>query len=566
MPAMPRRLSLGLDFGTESGRALLVDVASGEEVASAVHRYADGVIDERLPGTSIELEPEWALQNPDDWIEVLRHAVPEAMRIAGAAPEEVIGIGIDFTACTVLPTLERGTPLCVLAPWRETPHAWPKLWKHHAAHPEAERITALAAERAEPWLAEVGGRVSSEWMHSKALEILLDAPEVYDAAERIIEGGDWIVWQLTGVESRNATAAGYKALWSKERGYPSPAFLSALDPRMAGFHTEKTPAPVVAPGHRVGVLLDEAAEWMGLRAGIPVSAATIDAHASVPGAGVTGPGAMVLILGTSTCHMLMDRRVHHVPGISGVVEDGIVPGLVGYEAGQAGVGDIFEWFVEHGAPAEAARRAEQEGMTLYELLEREAAELAPGESGLLALDWWNGNRSVLTDASLNGVIVGMTLGTRAHQIYRALIEATAFGTRIIIDTFERNGVAVTELVACGGLAERNRLLLQIYADVTGREFRVARSGLTSALGAAMNGAVAAGNAGGGYDDIATAARAMGRFADDVYHPIAEHRRIFDQLFGEYVRLHDYFGRGGNDVMRVLRETARAIVAMKSPTS
>ena len=553
---MARRLALGLDFGTESGRALLVDTLTGEEVASAVHRYADGVIDERLPDTTVTLEPEWALQNPDDWLEVLRHAVPEAMRLAAAAPEDVIGIGVDFTACTILPTLERGTPLCVLAPWRDIPHAWPKLWKHHAAQPEAERFTALALERGEPWLAEVGGRVSSEWMHGKALEILVDAPEVYEAAERIIEGGDWLVWQLTGVESRNATAAGYKALWSKDRGYPSSGFLRALDPRMERFHIEKTPAPVVAPGARVGWLVEEAAEWMGLRAGIPVSAATIDAHASVPGAGVTGPGSMVLILGTSTCHMLMDRAVHLVPGISGVVEDGIVPGLVGYEAGQAGVGDIFEWFVEHGAPAEAARRAEEEGISLYQLLERDAATLAPGESGLLALDWWNGNRSVLTDATLSGAIVGMTLGTRAHEIYRALIEATAFGTRIIIEAFERNGVAVSELVACGGLAERNRLLLQIYADATGREFRVAGSSLTSALGAAMNGAVAAGAAGGGFDDIASAARTMGRFAEEIHRPIDEHHRVYDRLFEEYVRLHDYFGRGGNDVMRGLRSIAR----------
>ena len=549
---MARRLALGLDFGTESGRALLVDVATGDEIASAVHEYADGVIDERLPLRGAMLEPDWALQNPDDWIAVLREAVPRAMRDAGAQPGEIVGIGVDFTACTILPTTFDGTPLCTLDAWRGVAHAWPKLWKHHGAKPEAERITTLAAERGEPWLAEVGGRVSSEWMHSKVLEILSDAPAVYAAADRIIEAGDWIVLQMTGVESRNSTAAGYKALWSKSRGNPSRDFLHALDPRLANFHEDKTPAPVVAPGHRVGVLTDAMAATMGLRAGIPVSAATIDAHASVPGAGVTHAGAMVLILGTSTCHMLMDERVQLVPGISAVVEDGIVPGLAGYEAGQAAVGDIFEWFVDHMLPSDVMSRASAEGVGPYEMLARDASTLAPGESGLLALDWWNGNRSVLTDASLSGMIVGMTLGTRAHEIYRALIEATAFGTRVIIEAFEKSGVRVRELVACGGLAERNKLLLQIYADVTGREFRVAGSALTSAVGAAMNGAVAAGASGGGYDNIAGAAAAMGRYADTTYRPNEAHRNVYEQLYAEYISLHDYFGRGLNDVMRRLR--------------
>lgn len=548
---MSRKLALGLDFGTISGRALLVDVANGEEVASAVHSYADGVIDERLPQSNVMLAHDWALQNPKDWLDVLRIAVPDALRAANASADDVVGIGVDFTACTILPTEPDGRPLCTVDRWRATPHAWPKLWKHHSAQPEAERITAIASERNEPWLADIGGRISSEWMHSKVLEILNDAPDVYDASARIVEAGDWIVWWLTDVESRNATAAGYKALWSRSRGNPSHEFLRALDPRLERLHDDLTPAAIVSPGHRVGVLTEYAASAMGLNAGTPVSAATIDAHASVPGAGVTGPGAMVLILGTSTCHMLMDAGVHHVPGISAVVEDGIVPGLAGYEAGQAGVGDIFDWFVEHGVASEVAARAHSEGISIFEHLERNAAKLAPGESGLLALDWWNGNRSILTDASLSGVLVGMTLNTRSHEIYRALIEATAFGTRIIIEAFEAHGVEVRELVACGGLAERNRLLMQIYADVTGREFRAAGTALTSALGAAMNGAVAAGVNGGGYGDIETAAKHMRRFADDVYRPDPIRHAIYNELFAHYVTLHDYFGRKP-DLLRSLR--------------
>jgi len=552
---MPQ-FALGLDFGTESGRALVVNVATGEIVGSAVHRYADGVMDEHLPGTSIELEPDTALQNPNDYIETLKHAVPEALQQGGVRAEDVIGIGVDFTACTILPTRADGTPLCTLDEFRANPHAWVKLWKHHAAQPEADRINALARERNEPWLALYGGRISSEWYHSKTLQILNDAPEIYQAADRIVEGGDWIVWQMTGALKRNACAAGYKALWQKGMGYPSNDFLCALDPRLDRLNETKLAGEIVAPGTRVGVLTERAAQWMGLHPGIAVAAATIDAHAAVPGAGVTEPGRMVLILGTSTCHMILDRARHLVPGISGVVEDGILPGWFGYEAGQVGVGDLFEWFVEHNLDVRYAQRAQARGISPYQLLEEDAAKLQPGESGLLALDWWNGCRTPLVDANLSGVIVGLTLGTRAPEIYRALIEATAFGTQIIIETFEQNGVAVNELVACGGLAERNKLLLQIYADVTGREFVEAGSGHTSALGAAMLGAYAAGRAAGGYDSVTEAARRMFPAKRMTRQPNAIHHATYQKLFAEYRALHEYFGRGANEVMKRLRALRR----------
>ncbi len=559
------KFALGLDFGTESGRALLVDVATGQEAGSAVHRYADGVIDERLPSTGQPLEPDWALQNPQDYIETLKHAAPAALKQAGARPEQVIGIGIDFTSCTILPTTASGVPLCFLDAWRGNPHAWVKLWKHHAAQPEADRINALARERNEPWLATYGGKVSSEWLHSKTLQILNEAPAVYAAAERIIEAGDWIVWQLTGVERRNACAAGYKALWDKRRGYPDNDFLCALDPRLDGLTAQKLAGPVYAPGVRAGQLTGQAAAWMGLLPGTAVATATIDAHASVPGAGVTEPGRMVLILGTSTCHMVLDRERHLVPGISGVVEDGILPGLFGYEAGQAGVGDLFEWMVQHATPAEYSTRAAELGVSVYDVLAAEASKLKPGESGLLALDWWNGNRSVLVNAELSGLLVGATLGTRAPDIYRALIEATAFGTQLIIETFEAHGVAIHQLVAAGGLAERNPLLLQIYADVTGREFIASGLGQASALGAAMFGAVAAGAQAGGYDSIADAARHMAPAGARTYSPDARHHAIYERLMAQYRRLHDYFGRGENDVMKELR-AIRALASAEAHAS
>jgi len=551
------KFAIGLDFGTESGRALVVDVATGREVGSAAYRYADGVIDERLPGTTIKLEPDTALQNPNDYVETLKRAVPEALKQGGVRADDVIGIGVDSTACTILPTRTDGTPLCTLNEFKSNPHAWTKLWKHHAAQPEADRINALARERNEPWLAIYGGIVSSEWYHSKTLQILNDAPEIFNAADRIIEAGDWLVWQISGALKRNACAAGYKGLWVKGLGFPSNDFLRALDPRLDRLNETKLVGEIVAPGTRVGFLNEQAARWMGLRPGIAVAAPTIDAHAAVPGAGVTEPGRMVLILGTSSCHMILARERHLVPGISGVVEDGILPGLFGYEAGQVGVGDIFEWFVEHGTAARYKHRAKERGISAYQLLEEEAAKLEPGESGLLALDWWNGCRTPLVDANLSGLLIGATLGTRSPDIFRALIEATAFGTQMIIETFERHGIAVNELVACGGLAERNKLLLQIYADVTGREFKEAGSGHTSALGAAMFGAYAAGRAAGGFDSLTDAAKAMAQTKDVTHKPNTQHHATYQKLFAEYRTLHEYFGRGTNDVMKRLREIRNA---------
>jgi L-ribulokinase len=547
------RYSIGLDFGTESARALLVDIATGREVATSVYRYSDSVIDETLLGSDVRLGHDWALQNPADYIETLKHVVPEVLQLGGVRPEDVIGIGVDFTACTLVPVAEDGQPLCFDAKWRSHPHAWPKLWKHHAAHRQAERITAVAEERGEEWLSQFGGRISSEWLHSKALQMLDEAPEVFDATACFVEAGDWIVRAMTGSTLRNVTAASCKGLWRKGVGYPASEFLCAIDPRLEALNRSKLSGDVVPAGTRAGGLTEEAAGWVGLLPGTAVSVATIDAHAAVPGAGVTGPGCMVLILGTSTCHMMVDTRRVLVPGISGVTDDSIIPGMFGYEAGQAAVGDIFEWFVEHMVPATYSQMAAERNMDIYQLLEEEAAKLQPGESGLVALDWWNGNRSLLVDAGLSGMIVGMTLGTRAPEIYRALIEATAFGTKIIIDAFEEQGIAVQELVAAGGLAERNKLLVQIYADVTGREFRVAGSSQCSALGAAMFGAVAAGRSNGGYDSIAEAARQMASSVAAAYHPDPQRHDVYRRLFDEYRLLHDYFGRGGNDVMKRLRE-------------
>jgi len=548
-----RKYAIGIDFGTESGRAVLVDVADGREVATSVHHYANGVIDEHLPGSDFRLEPDWALQDPNDYLEVFKNTIPAVLRESGVDLADVIGIGIDFTACTMMPAKQDGTPLCFIPEWRDEPHAWVKLWKHHAAQPEANQLNEIARERGYTFLDRYGGKISSEWLIPKIWQILDEAPQIYAEADRFIEAADWVIWMLTGVESRNSCTAGYKAIWSKKDGYPPKEFFKALDPRMENLVDEKLSREISSLGDRAGTLTAEAARWTGLNEGTAVAIANVDAHVSVPAATVVDVGQMVIIMGTSNCHMVLGNEERIVPGMCGYVEDGIIPGFFGYEAGQSCVGDHFAWFVENCVPAAYMQEAGERGVDIHTLLEEKAAHLLPGESGLLALDWWNGNRSVLVDVDLTGLLIGQTLATTPEEIYRALIEATAYGTRTIIETFNENGVPVREIVATGGLPDRNKLLMQIYADVTGLEIKVAAAQQTPALGSAIFGAVAADKDVGGYDSIYDASKAMAHLRDEVYRPNLTHKKVYDQLYTEYVRLHDYFGRGENDVMKRLKK-------------
>ena len=556
---MSGSFTIGVDFGTESGRAVVVDVTNGRELATAIHAYANGVINNHLPAPDddVRLGPDWALQDPRDYIRTFQEAVPRVVAAAGIDPADVVGIGIDFTACTMLPTTAEGTPLCEIPELRREPHAWVKLWKHHAAQPEADRVNATAERRGEAWLSSYGGRISSEWFFAKSLQILDEAPSIYRAADRLIEAADWVVWQLTGVETRNSCTAGYKAMWSKRAGFPDADFFADLAPELRLVVDEKMSRRVASIGERAGLLTAEAAGWTGLRAGTPVAVANVDAHVSVPAATITTPGTMVAVMGTSTCHLVLGTRPALVEGMCGVVEDGIVPGLFGFEAGQSAVGDIFGWFAETSVSPEFHAAAAATGTDVHAVLEREAGRLRPGENGLVALDWWNGNRSILVDADLSGLMVGLTLATRPPDVYRALLEATAFGTRVIVDAFEAAGVAVDQIVACGGLPERNRLLMQISADVTGRTFQVAASSQAPALGSAMFGAVAAGAGAGGYDTIAEASARMARLSDVTYTPDPALREVYDALFAEYRELHDAFGRGSLDTMKRLRRIRAA---------
>ncbi|MDQ1014582.1 ribulokinase [Streptomyces afghaniensis] len=541
----PEPCAVGVDFGTLSGRAVVVRVRDGAELGAAEHGYRHAVLDRELPDGT-RLPPDWALQVPSDYVDVLRHAVPAALATAGVRPEQVIGIGTDFTACTVLPVLADGTPLCELPGLSGRPHAYVKLWRHHAAQPQADRITALAAERKEAWLERYGGKISSEWEFAKALQVLEEDPEIYLRTERWVEAADWIVWRLCGTYLRNACTAGYKGQF-QDGAYPSRAYLESLNPGFADFVTEKLEHPIGELGRKAGQLTAEAAAWTGLPEGIAVCVGNVDAHVTAPAAGAVEPGQMVAIMGTSTCHVMSSDQQGAVPGMCGVVDGGILPGLWGYEAGQSGVGDIFAWLVRTGFPAAYAEAAAALGRDAHEHLTALAAEQKVGEHGLIALDWHSGNRSVLVDHDLSGVVVGLTLSTRPEDVYRALLEATAFGTRIIIEAFETAGVPVRELIIAGGLT-KNALLMQIYADVTRRPLGVIGSTQGPALGAAMHAAVAA----GAYSDIQAAARSMGKAGRGAYQPDPDRAAAYDRLYEEYRLLHDYFGRSTNDVMHRLR--------------
>ncbi|MEH3140769.1 MAG: ribulokinase [Mycobacterium kyogaense] len=539
------KYTVGVDFGTLSGRALVVRVSDGHEMASAEHLYRHAVVTDTLPGGTDRLPPQWALQVPSDYVDVLRTAVPQAVSAAGIDAADVIGIGTDFTACTMVPVRGDGTPLCELAAFADRPHAYAKLWRHHSPQPQADRINTVAAERQESWLPRYGGLISSEWEFAKALEILDEDPQIYAAMDHFVEAADWIVWQLCGTYVRNACTAGYKGIRQDER-YPSREFLAVVRPEFADFVTDKLDHRIGRLGDSAGSLTAQAAAWTGLPQGIPVAVGNVDAHVTVAAADALDPGSLVAIMGTSTCHVMNSDVLREVPGMCGVVLDGISSGSWGYEAGQSGVGDIFGWFVDNCVPESYQSEARRRGLSLHAYLSELAGQQRVGEHGLIALDWHSGNRSVLVDHELSGVMVGQTLATTCVDMYRALLEATAFGTRMIVETFVRSGVPVNELVVAGGLL-KNSLLMQIYADAVGLPLSVVPSPQAPALGSAIHAATAA----GAFPDVPTAARQMGRRIRNAYTPIPANVAAYDQLYREYVAAYEWFGRG-NGMMRRLR--------------
>ena len=551
-------LVVGVDFGTLSARAVVVRASDGAELGSGLGEYAHGSIERTLPSTRQPLPPDWALQDPEDWRTALGTAVRAALRDAGADPSAVVGIGTDFTACTVLPVLRDGTPLCEVPELRDRPHAWPKLWKHHAAQPQADRITDLAHERGEKWISRYGGRISSEWEFAKALQLLEEDPDSYRRTERWIEAADWIIWQLCGRETRNTCTAGYKGIF-QDGHYPSEDYLAALNPDFADFAQSRLAGlPLSELGSRAGTLTAEGAKLTGLPEGIAVAAGNVDAHVTAPAARSILPGQMLAIMGTSTCHVMNGDHLADVPGICGVVDGGIISGMFGYEAGQSAVGDIFAWWTGLGVPESYLEEAAERGQNMHEYLSSLCEGQPVGAHGLITLDWMGGNRSILVDHHLSGVIAGLTLATTPEDVYLALLESTAYGTRVIIESFAAAGVPVTEFIVAGGL-KRNRLLMQIYADVLRRPISVAASDQAPAVGSAIHAAVAAGL----YPDVTAASEVMGRVEQAAYEPDQARSDVYDELYAEYRTLHDYFsGRpewAGNDVLHRLRNRRNGVI-------
>ena len=557
-----KNYTIGIDFGTESARAVLVDVSNGKLAASATYSYAHGTITEKLPGANDNLDKGWCLQHPKDYITALKRTVPKLLSESQIDADQVIGIGTDFTGSTLIPTTADGTPLALIDEYKDEPHAWPKAWNHRAAQEKADRLTQLALDRFETFLDRYGGKINAEWFFPKLWEIIDDSSSIYNAADRLIEASDWIVWQLTGVETRNLCAAGYKALWSKSEGFPLETFFSAMDPDLTNVVDEKMKREITPQGEQAGELTEEAANWMKLKPGIPVSTGILNNHAAVPAATVAEPGKMAIILGSSFIHMILSNKEYRVPGMCGMVEDGIVPGLIGYQAGQTGSGDHFAWFMKNAIPEDYKKEARKRKIGIYNLMEEKAAALKPAESGLVALDWWNGNRSILVDSDLSGLILGYSLETKPEEVYRALLEATIFGTRKIFETFIASGVPINEIIVTGGKPAGNQLLLNILANVTRMEIKVAESPYTSALGSAMYAAVAAGESRGGYATIQEAGRKMAHLAEKTYIPNNNDKKTYNRLYSEYTLLHDYFGYGHNNAMKRLKNLRTSILEKK----
>jgi len=530
-------LAIGVDFGTESGRALVLDVRTGEELAVAVVPYAHGVIDRTLPETDEPLPPDWALQDPDDWVSVIERGVPQALAAARMSGADVVGLGVDFTSCTVLPVAGDGTPLCRHEGWRAHRHAWPKLWKHHAAQPVADRLNEVALERGEAFLSRYGGRISSEWYFPKLIELWLEGRALYDEAYAFIEATDWIVWWLTGREVRQSCTAGYKALWSPDEGLPSDAYFAAA---YSGFDTpaEKLGRTFVPLGTRAGTLRREVAQAIGLPESVAVAVGNVDSFVSMPGVGVEQSGIYVMVVGTSICDMVLHPQEIHLPGITGVLRDGILPGLYGYEAGQVAVGDMLAWFVDTLGLGPGG----------YEDLERAAATIGAGDTGLLALDWWNGNRTILADADLTGAVFGLTLQSTSVEIYRALLESIAYGNRRIMDNFEEHGLALKRIVACGGIAQKSPLTMQLIADTSGRPVDVPGSSEIPARGAALFGAVAA----GAFESIEAAVAATRPSIERTYVPDSAAQQIHEQVYAIYRDLYGLLGSSRADLLHGLK--------------
>ncbi len=539
-----KKYTIGIDFGSLSGRAVLMDADNGNIVATSISEYKSGVISSTLPSGK-RLPSGTALQDADDYLDVLKTTIREVLTESGVKNEQVVGVGVDFTACTMLPVDENMIPLMFRDEYKDELHAYVKLWKHGTALKERDDIDSLAQKRGEEWHKIYGNKTSPEWMFARILQILREAPNVYDATFKFVNSADWITYLLTGQITYSAPFAGYKALWNEKDGFPSRDFFKGLDPRMENIIGTKICDNMKHIGEIAGYVTKDGAALTGLREGTPVATPLLDAHASVPALGVTEEGTLVLILGTSAVHMVHSQNREDISGICGYAKDGIIEGMYTYEASQACCGDHLNWFVKNCVPAEYMNEAQKMGINIHKYLRQKAEKLKVGESGLIALDWHNGNRSVLSDLSLTGAIFGLTLETKPEEMYRAYIEAAVFGARVIIENFENNGIKINKVVASGGIAEKDELFMKICADIFNRPITVPNIKQSAAKGSAICGAVAARS----YPSIKEAANALGIRDGKEYLPNKENANEYDKLYAEYLELHDHFGRGGSNVLK-----------------
>jgi L-ribulokinase len=557
-----KKYTIGIDFGAESATAVMVNVNNGEFVSYATYKYPHGIITQNLPNCIEPLDLGWALHHPQDYLNALKRTVPKLMRESQVSPDQIIGLGIDFQGSTVIPTTAEGQPLALIEDYRKEPHAWPMMWKHTASSEKATQITKLASDRFEPFLDRYGGEINAEWFIPKVWQIYDENSSVYHAADRLIEASDWLVWQLTGNETRNLSAAGYKALWSKSEGFPLETFFGALDHGLSDLVDTKMSREITPLGNRAGELTGEASKWLGLNPGTPVASGMLSPHAVVPAATIVEPGKMALVMGSSFKLLVLSKKEYRVPGMSGMVEDGIVPGLIGFEAEQASGINHSDWFNKYGIPGDYERKARRLKCDPTELIEDMAAKLEPAEAGLVALDWWHGNRSILADNDLTGLILGYSFDTKPEELYRAMIEATTFGARKIFETFIASGVPINEIIVVNDGTKRNSLFLEILSNVSRMEIKIADRPHISALGSALYAAVAAGETNGGYNTIDEAAHKMAHLSKKSYVPNNNDKKTYNRIYSEYTLLHDYFGYGHNNAMKRLRNLRNTILEKK----
>lgn len=538
------KTSIGLDFGTLEARAQLRTL-DGALLAESAFRYPHGVITGCL-SDGTPLPDGAALQHPQDYIDAIDALIP-ALFQDGADPGNVLGIGVDFTQCTMMPVGSDGTPLCFDARFASEPMAYAKLWRHHSAQAQADRLTQVARDRGESFLNFSGGIIYAELMFPKILETYERAPEVYESADRFVELADWVPQYLTGAQRRSSSIAGCASLWDPQTGYPEAAFFDAASP---GFSSvlHKMRGELVPVGQPIGRLRSDMARRLGLPAGIPVAAGLGDCQAAFLGAGLSEPGVLLSVMGTSSCDMLIDPMRRPIPGMYGVSCDSMVPGFYGYEAGQATMGDLFGWFSHHWVPAAYEQAAKDAGLSIFDYLNRRVEGRDPASSGLLALDWWSGNRTVLLNTDLSGLLVGMTTQTQCEDVYLALVQALSFGKRRIVEQFNQYGVPIDKLCVTGGVAEKNPFLMQTFADVIGIPVETSQVENGSCTGSCVYGALA----GGGYSDFGEAARRMGSNIGRVYEPNETRRQTYNTLYALYLQLHDYFGLQ-SPLMKQLRE-------------